>query len=52
MNLAELVKQYYNLSYIGTTEADFKHRFNNHIELSKEYWTIKHNHSQQKSPGG
>ena len=42
--------------YIGTTETDFKHRFNNHTksfnlehyendtELSKEYWTMKHNH--------
>ena len=42
--------------YIGTTETDFKHRFNNHTnslnlehyendtELSKEYWTKKRNH--------
>ena len=41
--------------YIGTTETDFKHRFNNRtksfslehyedIELSKGYWTKKYNH--------
>ena len=42
--------------YIGTTETDFKHRFNNHTksfnlehhendtELSKEYWATKRSH--------
>ena len=46
--------------YIGTTETDFKHRFNNHTkslnlenyendtELSKEYWTIKRKHFTPK----
>ena len=46
--------------YIGTGETDFKHRFSNHTklfnlehyendtELSKEYWTIKHNHFTPK----
>ena len=46
--------------YIGTTETDFKHRFNkqtksinlehyeNDAELSKEYWTIKRNHFTPK----
>ena len=47
--------------YIGTGETDFKHRFGNctklfnlehyenDTELSKEYWTIKHNHFTPKA---
>ena len=47
--------------YIGTGETDFKHRFGNctkllnlehyenNTELSKEYWTIKHNHFPPKA---
>ena len=47
--------------YIGNAETDFKHRFSNqtksfnlehyenNTELSKEYWTIKHNHFPPKA---
>ena len=51
---------YKQKNYIGTAETDFKNRFNNHtksfnlehyengVELSKGYWTIKRNHFTPK----
>ena len=51
---------YKQKAYIGTSETDFKRRFNNDTksfnlehyendtELSKEYWTIKRNHFTPK----
>ena len=53
-------KYHWQKIYIGTAKTDFKHWFNNHtksfnlehyendIELSKEYWTIKCNHFTPK----
>ena len=51
---------YKEKKYIGATETDFKHRFNNHTKSfnlehfkndtkpSQEYWAIKRNHFAPK----